>query len=55
VLVSALPAHAADDTIVFGAAISLTGKTAKEGGYTRDGKLGSGLEKQLNRMRRDGI
>jgi branched-chain amino acid transport system substrate-binding protein len=32
----ALPA-AADDTIVFGAAVSLTGKTAKEGEYTRDG------------------
>ena len=27
----------ADDTITFGAAISLTGKTAKEGSYTRDG------------------
>jgi branched-chain amino acid transport system substrate-binding protein len=27
----------AADTIVFGAAISITGKTAKEGGYTRDG------------------
>src|SRR5712692_4338952 len=27
----------AEDTIVFGAAISLTGKTAKEGEYTRDG------------------
>ncbi len=36
-LVSALPAPAADDTIVFGAAVSLTGKTAKEGEYTRDG------------------
>jgi branched-chain amino acid transport system substrate-binding protein len=39
-LVSALagPAPAlAEDTIVFGAAISLTGKTAKEGEYTRDG------------------
>ncbi len=34
--VSALPAPAAD-TIVFGAAVSLTGKTAKEGEYTRDG------------------
>ena len=33
---AALPAGAAD-TIVFGAAISITGKTAKEGGYTRDG------------------
>jgi branched-chain amino acid transport system substrate-binding protein len=32
----ALPAPAAD-TIVFGAAVSLTGKTAKEGEYTRDG------------------
>ena len=32
----ALPALAAD-TIVFGAAVSLTGKTAKEGEYTRDG------------------
>ena len=31
-----LPA-AAEDTIVFGAAVSLTGKTAKEGEYTRDG------------------
>ena len=31
-----LPARA-DDTIVFGAAVSLTGKTAKEGEYTRDG------------------
>jgi branched-chain amino acid transport system substrate-binding protein len=31
-----LPALAAD-TIVFGAAISITGKTAKEGEYTRDG------------------
>ncbi|MDQ6891283.1 MAG: amino acid ABC transporter substrate-binding protein [Acidobacteriota bacterium] len=31
------PAPAADDTIVFGAAISITGKTAKEGEYTRDG------------------
>src|SRR5712664_4480236 len=27
----------AADTIVFGAAISMTGKTAKEGEYTRDG------------------
>jgi branched-chain amino acid transport system substrate-binding protein len=27
----------AEDTIVFGAAISVTGKTAKEGEYTRDG------------------
>jgi branched-chain amino acid transport system substrate-binding protein len=34
----AVPATAgAEDTIVFGAAISLTGKTAKEGEYTRDG------------------
>src|SRR5476649_1336773 len=32
----ALPA-AAEDTITFGAAVSLTGKTAKEGEYTRDG------------------
>ena len=32
----ALPA-AAEDTIPFGAAVSLTGKTAKEGEYTRDG------------------
>src|SRR3984893_13159502 len=31
------PAKAADNTIVFGAAISITGKTAKEGEYTRDG------------------
>jgi branched-chain amino acid transport system substrate-binding protein len=31
-----LPALA-EDTIVFGAAISVTGKTAKEGEYTRDG------------------
>jgi branched-chain amino acid transport system substrate-binding protein len=31
------PASAADDTITFGAAISITGKTAKEGEYTRDG------------------
>ena len=35
-LSAALPAPAAD-TIVFGAAISMTGKTAKEGEYTRDG------------------
>jgi len=35
-LLAALPALAAD-TIVFGAAISITGKTAKEGEYTRDG------------------
>jgi branched-chain amino acid transport system substrate-binding protein len=35
-LLGAMPALAAD-TIVFGAAISITGKTAKEGGYTRDG------------------
>jgi branched-chain amino acid transport system substrate-binding protein len=34
--VGAFPAAAAD-TIVFGAAVSLTGKTAKEGEYTRDG------------------
>src|SRR5215813_5332488 len=27
----------ADDTVVLGAAISITGKTAKEGEYTRDG------------------
>ena len=27
----------ADDTITLGAAISMTGKTAKEGDYTRDG------------------
>ncbi len=27
----------AEDTISFGAAVSLTGKTAKEGEYTRDG------------------
>jgi len=31
------PAKAADNTILFGAAISITGKTAKEGEYTRDG------------------
>jgi branched-chain amino acid transport system substrate-binding protein len=31
------PLSAADDTILFGAAISITGKTAKEGEYTRDG------------------
>jgi branched-chain amino acid transport system substrate-binding protein len=31
------PAKAADNTVVFGAAISITGKTAKEGEYTRDG------------------
>jgi branched-chain amino acid transport system substrate-binding protein len=36
VLAGALPALAAD-TIVFGAAISMTGKLAKEGEYTRDG------------------
>ncbi len=36
VAVSALPAPA-DDVITFGAAVSLTGKTAKEGEYTRDG------------------
>ncbi|HEX7251940.1 MAG TPA: amino acid ABC transporter substrate-binding protein, partial [Thermoanaerobaculia bacterium] len=35
-LLAAFPALAAD-TIVFGAAISITGKTAKEGEYTRDG------------------
>src|SRR5262249_51582446 len=35
-LLAALTATA-DDTIVFGAAISITGKTAKEGEYTRDG------------------
>jgi branched-chain amino acid transport system substrate-binding protein len=35
-LVGAFPALAAD-TITFGAAISITGKTAKEGEYTRDG------------------
>ncbi len=35
-LLAALPAAAAD-TVVFGAAISITGKTAKEGEYTRDG------------------
>src|SRR5580765_686243 len=35
-LLSAMAALAAD-TIVFGAAISITGKTAKEGEYTRDG------------------
>lgn len=35
-LAGALPAPGAD-TIVFGAAVSLTGKTAKEGEYTRDG------------------
>jgi branched-chain amino acid transport system substrate-binding protein len=35
-LASPLPASAAD-TIVLGAAISITGKTAKEGEYTRDG------------------
>src|SRR3981081_949281 len=35
-LLDALPASAAD-TIVLGAAISMTGKTAKEGEYTRDG------------------
>jgi branched-chain amino acid transport system substrate-binding protein len=35
-LLAALPSLAAD-TIVFGAAISITGKTAKEGEYTRDG------------------
>jgi branched-chain amino acid transport system substrate-binding protein len=36
ILLGALPALAAD-TLVFGAAISITGKTAKEGEYTRDG------------------
>ncbi len=35
-LAGSRPAPAAD-TIVFGAAVSLTGKTAKEGEYTRDG------------------
>lgn len=35
-LLGALPALGAD-TVVFGAAISITGKTAKEGEYTRDG------------------
>ncbi len=35
-LLGAFPVLAAD-TIVFGAAISITGKTAKEGEYTRDG------------------
>src|SRR6202158_2571066 len=35
-LLDSLPASAAD-TIVLGAAISMTGKTAKEGEYTRDG------------------
>ncbi len=35
-LLAAAPALAAD-TITFGAAISMTGKTAKEGEYTRDG------------------
>ena len=29
--------QAADNTVLFGAAISITGKTAKEGEYTRDG------------------
>jgi branched-chain amino acid transport system substrate-binding protein len=33
---AAIPVRAAD-TILFGAAISITGKTAKEGEYTRDG------------------
>ncbi len=37
-LIFPAPAQAADpNTIVFGAAISITGKTAKEGEYTRDG------------------
>src|SRR5215469_11895563 len=36
VLLAATTSLAAD-TIVFGAAISITGKTAKEGEYTRDG------------------
>jgi branched-chain amino acid transport system substrate-binding protein len=36
-LVLASFSASAADTIVFGAAISLTGKTAKEGEYTRDG------------------
>ena len=35
-LFAAVPAPA-EDAIVFGAAVSLTGKTAKEGEYTRDG------------------
>ena len=35
-LFAALPAFAAE-AVVFGAAISITGKTAKEGEYTRDG------------------
>lgn len=35
-LLEAIPSSAAD-TIVLGAAISMTGKTAKEGEYTRDG------------------
>ena len=42
-----LPARAAD-TIVFGAAVSLTGKTAKEGEYTRDGY--NFLVEKLNEM-----
>src|SRR5512142_1719194 len=37
VLVAPSELLAADNTIVFGAAISITGKTAKEGEYTRDG------------------
>ena len=38
-LATALPILAAppDNAITFGAAISITGKTAKEGEYTRDG------------------
>ena len=36
-VIPAPPLSAADDTILFGAAISITGKTAKEGEYTRDG------------------
>lgn len=35
--VGASPSAWADDTITLGAAISMTGKTAKEGDYTRDG------------------
>lgn len=45
--IPALPAAAAD-TIVFGAAVSLTGKTAKEGEYTRDGY--NFLVDKLNQM-----
>ena len=36
-LVAPAELFAADNTILFGAAISITGKTAKEGEYTRDG------------------